>query len=83
MMKDLVKTAIGTHDRTCLGNPAEEGPESHNDYCDVIHYELEQDKGSHLPSHNSDAEFMKRVRKDGNSMFYGVVTEGLPEYAKL
>ena len=26
---------------------------------------------------------MKRVRKDGSSMFYRVVTQGLPEYAKL
>ena len=33
------KSSIGAHDRTCLGNP-EEGPESHNDYCDVLHYEM-------------------------------------------
>ncbi|CAJ1461832.1 unnamed protein product, partial [Effrenium voratum] len=62
------KPSKGERDGT---NAQAEGPESHNDYCDVIHYELEQDKGSHLPSHNLDAEFMKRVRKDGNSMFYG------------
>lgn len=38
-MTDLVETYIGGHDRNCLGNPAEEGPSTHDDYCDVIHFE--------------------------------------------
>ena len=40
---------------------------SHDDCCDVIHYELEEDEGSHLPSHKTDAEFMQKVRNEGNS----------------
>ena len=49
----------------------------------AIHYELEHNEGKHLPNPQADAEFMEKVKKDGNSVYKRAVTEGPPEYARL
>lgn len=36
-----------------------------------------------MPNHQTDAEFMEKVKKDNNLAFYSSVTENVPEYGRL